>query len=57
MTIVETPCARCGQVLKLTKTNSLNRADGTPYAVYCSDCYEYLKNSNNWTRTHDTHKP
>lgn len=57
MTIVETPCARCGQVLKLTQTSSLNRADGTPYAVYCAHCYEYLKNPNNWTPTHEHDKP
>jgi len=57
MTIVETPCAHCGQVLKLTQTSSLNRADGTPYAVYCAHCYEYLKNPNNWTPTHEHDKP
>ena len=57
MAIVEAPCARCGRVLKLTQTSSLNRADGTPYAVYCADCYEYLKNPNNWTRTNEHDKP
>lgn len=57
MTIVEAPCARCGKVLELTQTSSLYQADGTPYAVYCATCYEYLKNPNNWTPTNDTNTP
>lgn len=53
MTIVEHPCARCGKVLELTQTSSLYQSDGTPYAVYCADCYTYMKNPNNWTPTNE----
>lgn len=57
MTIVEHPCARCSELIQLTQTSSLYQADGTPYAVYCATCYEYLKNPNNWKPTNDTNTP
>ena len=57
MTIVEFPCTRCGKVLRLTRTSSLYQADGTPHPVFCADCYEYLKNPNNWRPLHEPDTP
>lgn len=36
-------CAGCGQPIKLTNTNSLYKTDGTPWAVYHSNCYQKMK--------------
>ena len=36
-------CAGCGQPIQLTETSSLYQTDGTPWAVYHSDCYQKKK--------------